>query len=272
MDNQRRNTALCGETGSTRDMRVLILGGTMEARQLAERLARRADLTVTLSLAGRTTAPASHPVPVRVGGFGGAEGLAAYLRDQRIDVLVDATHPYAVVISANAAAAAPRACVALLALRRPGWTPIPGDRWIEVADAAGAVHALGDIARRVLLALGRKAIEPFANAPQHRYLVRSVEAIMPPLSVPHAVYVTGRGPFAEADERALLEQHRIEVIVAKNSGGAATYGKIAAARALALPVIMLRRPSLPAVEKVATVDDAVAWLDHRCTLAAMRGV
>jgi precorrin-6A/cobalt-precorrin-6A reductase len=253
-------------------MRVLILGGTMEARQLAERLAKRADLTVTISLAGRTTAPASHPVPVRVGGFGGTEGLAAYLRHQRIDVLVDATHPYAVAISANAAAAAARASVALLALRRAGWTPIPGDRWIEIADAAGAVQALGNVPRRVLLALGRKAIEPFANAPQHRYLVRSVEAIMPPLKVPHAVYITGRGPFAEADDRALLEQHRIEVIVAKNSGGPATYGKIAAARALGLPVIMLRRPSLPAVDAVASVDDAVAWLDHRGTFAAMRGV
>jgi precorrin-6A/cobalt-precorrin-6A reductase len=270
MDNQRRNTPVCGETGSTHDMQVLILGGTMEARQLAERLAERGGLTVTLSLAGRTTAPAPLPVPVRVGGFGGTEGLAAYLRNHSIDVLVDATHPYAAAIAANAAAAAPRAGVALLALRRAGWTPIPGDRWIEVADAAQAVQALGDIPRCVLLALGRKAIEPFANAPQHRYVVRSVEAITPPLRVPHAVYITGRGPFAEADERALIAQHRIEVIVAKNSGGPATYGKIAAARALGLPVIMLRRPSLPAVAAVATVDDAVAWLDHRCT--TMRGV
>jgi precorrin-6A/cobalt-precorrin-6A reductase len=162
--------------------------------------------------------------------------------------------------------------VALLALRRAGWTPVPGDRWIEVADAAGAVPALGNIARCVLLALRRQAIEPFVNAPQHRYVVRSVEAIMLPLRVPHAVYITGRGPFAEADERALLEQHRIEVIVAKNSGGPATYSKIAAARALGLPVIMLRRPSLPAVAAVATVDEAVAWLDHRRTFAAMRGV
>jgi precorrin-6A/cobalt-precorrin-6A reductase len=265
-------------------MRVLILGGTMEARQLAERLARRADLAMTLSLAGRTTAPALQPVPVRIGGFGGAEGLADYLREQKIDVLIDATHPYAVTISANAAAAAPRARVALLALRRPGWTRMAGDRWIEVADVAGAVQALGSISRCVFLALGRKEIEPFADAPQHRYLVRSVEAIMPPLGVPHAVYITGRGPFAEADERALFMQHRIDVIVAKNSGGPATYGKIAAARALGLPVIMLRRPPRPPPypppqagegregAAVETVDDAVAWLDHACTLVAARGV
>ncbi len=244
----------------------------MEARQLAERLAGRCDLAVTVSLAGRTAAPALQPVPVRVGGFGGAQGLADYLLDQKIDVLVDATHPYAATISINAAAAAPRARVALLALRRLGWTPIAGDRWVEVGDVAGAVQALGNVSRRVFLALGRKEIAPFADAPQHSYLIRSVEAIMPPLKVPHAVYITARGPFAEGDERALLEQHCIEVIVAKNSGGSATYGKIAAARALGLPVILLRRPLLPAVEAVATVDDAVAWLDHVSAPAIARGV
>jgi precorrin-6A/cobalt-precorrin-6A reductase len=253
-------------------MRVLILGGTTEARQLAERLATRADLAVTLSLAGRTAAPALQPVPVRVGGFGGAQGLVQFLLDQRINVLVDATHPYAAMISANAAIAAPRARVALLALRRPRWTPVLEDRWIEVGDATGAAQALGNAPRRVFLALGRKDIEPFADAPQHSYLVRSVEPIVPPLMVPHAVYITARGPFAEADERILLEQHCIEVIVAKNSGGSATYGKIAAARTLGLPVIMLRRPSLPDVEAVETVDDAVAWLDHMSTLATARGV
>lgn len=252
---------------------MLILGGTLEARQLAERLAKRADLAVILSLAGRTTAPVLQPVPMRIGGFGGARGLADYLREEKIGALIDATHPYAVAISMNAAAAAPRAHVALLALRRPGWTPIVGDRWIEVADVAGAVRALGSASRCVFLALGRKEIAPFADAPQHRYLVRSVEAIMPPLGVPHAVYITGRGPFAEADERRLLTQHGIDIIVAKNSGGSATYGKIAAARALGLPVLMLRRPPLPAVAAVDTLDDAVAWLDHHAsTFAAARGV
>jgi precorrin-6A/cobalt-precorrin-6A reductase len=160
----------------------------------------------------------------------------------------------------------------LLALRRLSWTPVAGDRWIEVADVAGAVQLLGNTPRRVFLALGRKEIEPFAGAPQHCYLVRSVEAVMPPLGVPSAVYITGRGPFAEADERTMLEQHRIDVIVAKNSGGPATYGKIAAARALSLPVILLRRPSLPAVEAVETVDDTVAWLDHVSAIAIARGV
>jgi len=137
---------------------------------------------------------------------------------------------------------------------------------------AGAVRALGGTSRRVFLALGRKEIEPFVVAPQHYYLVRSVDPVVPPLAVPHAVYITGRGPFAETDERTMLERHRIDVIVAKNSGGAATYGKIAAARALGLPVIMLRRPAMPDVEAVETVDDAVAWLDHALALVTARGV
>jgi precorrin-6A/cobalt-precorrin-6A reductase len=251
---------------------ILILGGTAQARQLAERLAERADLAVTLSLAGRTAAPAPQPVPIRVGGFGGAEGLADHLAAQHIDILVDATHPYAAMISANAARAAERANVPLLALRRPAWVPVAGDRWIEVGDTTGAVQALGAAPRRVFLALGRKEIEPFAAAPQHRYLVRSVDPVAVPLNVPHAAYLTGRGPFEEAAERALIAQHRIDIIVAKNSGGTATYGKIAAARALGLAVIMLRRPALPQVPAVETVEDAVAWLDHVLAFAVARGV
>jgi precorrin-6A/cobalt-precorrin-6A reductase len=227
---------------------------------------------VTLSLAGRTALPVAQPVPVRTGGFGGVDGLADYLRDQRIDALVDATHPYAAVISANAAAAATRAGIALVALRRPGWMPTAGDRWSEVERMADAVPALGEAPRRVFLALGRKEIAPFAAAPQHRYLVRSVDPVDPPLAVPHAVYLTARGPFPEAGERALLQQHGVEVIVAKNSGGDATYGKIAAARALGLRVIMLRRPPLPAVAAVETVDEVVAWLGHAPALATARGV
>jgi precorrin-6A/cobalt-precorrin-6A reductase len=253
-------------------MRILILGGTTEARQLAGRLAARAGFNVTLSLAGRTAAPAVQPVPVRIGGFGGAEGLADHLREEKIDALIDATHPYAATISSNAAAAASRASVALVALRRPGWTPVAGDRWVEVECTADAVQALSAAPRRVFLALGRKEIAPFEAAPQHRYLVRSVDPVVPPLTVPHAVYLTARGPFPEAGERALLEQYGIEIIVAKNSGGAATYGKIAAARALGLPVIMLRRPVLPDVAAVATVEGVVRWLDHVPAPAATRGV
>jgi precorrin-6A/cobalt-precorrin-6A reductase len=252
--------------------RILILGGTTEARRLAERLAERPDLAVTLSLAGRTAHPVEQPVPVRIGGFGGAEGLAAYLAHECIDALIDATHPYAAIIAANAARAAGAAGVPLLALRRPPWVAVAGDRWIEVDDAWAAVHALGDAPRRVFLALGRNEIAAFVAAPQHHYLVRSVDPVEPPLRVPHAAYVTGRGPFKQTDDHALLVAHRIEIVVAKNSGGDATYGKIAAARVLGLPVILLRRPARPAVPAVATIEDALAWIDHAGVPCAERDV
>jgi precorrin-6A/cobalt-precorrin-6A reductase len=252
--------------------RILILGGTTEARRLAERLVARTDLAVTLSLAGRTASPIPQPVPVRVGGFGGAAGLAAWLGAESIDLLIDATHPYAAQISANAAEAATLAKVPLLALHRPAWIAEAGDLWIEVSDMPAAVQALGSTPRHAFLALGRNELAPFATAPQHFYLIRSVDPVEPPLAVPHAAYLTGRGPFAEADERALLAQHRIDVIVAKNSGGAATFGKIAAARSLGLPVIMLRRPARPQVPAAASVEEALARLDHLLASAAARGV
>jgi precorrin-6A/cobalt-precorrin-6A reductase len=252
--------------------RILVLGGTTEARELAERLAGRSDLDVTLSLAGRTAAPAHQPVPVRSGGFGGAAGLADYLRREHVGVLIDATHPYASGISANASAAAQISNVQLVALRRPPWVAVTGDRWFEVGDVTGAVGALGPKPRRVLVALGRNELAPLTQAPQHFYLIRSVDPVDPPLRLPHAAYVTGRGPFAEADERALLRAHEVDVVIAKNSGGSATYGKIAAARALGLEVIMLRRPPAANAPNVATVEEAIAWLDHALTSAAARGV
>ena len=252
--------------------RILILGGTTEARLLAERLAARRDLAVTLSLAGRTANPLVQPVPVRSGGFGGAEGLAAYLTRERVDELIDATHPYAAAMSAHAVAAAKSAGVALLALRRPSWVAVAGDHWIDAKDGGAAVQALGEAPRRVFLALGRNDLAPFAAAPQHFYLVRSVDPVEPPLAVPHACYLTGRGPFAQADEQQLLEAHNIEIVVCKNSGGDATYGKIAAARVLGRTVVMLRRPALPAVPAVATIADALVWIDHGHAPSAVRDV
>ena len=253
-------------------MQILILGGTAEARALAAALSGRTEFAVTLSLAGGTAKPAPHAVPVLRGGFGGADGLARHLRDRRIDVLIDATHPYAAAISANAAKAAADANVKLLALRRSAWIKVAGDNWIEVESTAAAVAALGTTPRRVFVALGRNGLQPFEAAPQHFYLVRSVDPVQPPLAVPHADYIAARGPFSEAEDRALLERHRIEAVVAKNSGGSATYGKIAAARALGLPVIMLKRPELPEVEAVNSVEEALAWLDHALTLSMARGV
>jgi precorrin-6A/cobalt-precorrin-6A reductase len=250
--------------------RILILGGTREARELGERLAGRSDLSVTVSLAGRTSRPAAHAVPVRIGGFGGAAGLAAYLRAEPIDVLIDATHPYAATISAHAVEAVAVTGVAFLAVRRPPWQPVMGDRWLKVADSTAAVAALGSAPRRILLALGRQDIAPFAHAPQHHYVVRSVEPVV--LPVAQATYWRARGPFSEAEERALLRGHRINIVVTKNSGGEATYGKIAAARSLGLEVIVIARPALPAAPAVETVADAMAWLHHALSGAARRGV
>jgi precorrin-6A/cobalt-precorrin-6A reductase len=253
--------------------RILILGGTTEGRLLGEHLAKRDGLEVTLSLAGRTASPVPHAVPIRVGGFGGAAGLADYLVAQRIDVLIDATHPYASIISANAVAAARQTNVPFIALRRPPWIAVAGDRWTEVKDTAAAVAAIGATPRRVFVALGRNELAPFAGAPpQHHYLIRSVDPVDPPLPLPQVTYITARGPFSEADDRALLTAHNIDVVISKNSGGNAAYGKIAAARALGLSVIMVRRSAAPEAPAVETIEAAIAWLDHTLASAAARGV
>jgi precorrin-6A/cobalt-precorrin-6A reductase len=278
MDSQREDAALWADILSIDGSfaiamsRVLILGGTTHARELAARLAKRTDLEVIVSLAGRTKSPAPQPVPVRTGGFGGVAGLAKYLGEERIDALVDATHPYANIISANAAAVARQTGVALIALRRPPWRAVAGDRWIEAVDAADAVRRLGEHPRHVFVTLGRSELTPLTTAPQHFYLIRSVDPVEPPLPLPHVNYVTDRGPFSAADDRALMSAHAIDAVIAKNSGGVATYGKIAAARALNIEVIMLRRPEPPDAPAVETVDEVIAWLDHAITSAMARGV
>ncbi|TWF43392.1 cobalt-precorrin-6A reductase [Neorhizobium alkalisoli] len=241
---------------------ILILGGTAEAKALAGKLARDPRFDTVLSLAGRTKAPAEQPVPVRIGGFGGAEGLTAYLKENGISALIDATHPYAARISANAAEAAEVAGVPLIALRRAAWERQEGDLWRDAGSVAEALGAIGTEPRRVFLTLGRQELLPFEAAPQHHYLVRSVDPVDPPLDLPNVTYLTSRGPFAEADEMALLAEHRIQSIVAKNSGGPSSYGKIAAARALGIPVVLIRRPVLPDVVTAETIDAVLAFLDH----------
>lgn len=240
--------------------KILVLGGTADARQLAGKLDGRFD--VTLSLAGRTENPVAQGVPVRTGGFGGAEGLAAYLVDNRIDLLIDATHPYAARISANAAKAAALADVPAIALRRPAWERQPGDRWTPVESPAEAADLLGARPRNVFLALGRQELLPFEAAPQHAYLIRSVDPVEPPLGLPDATYILARGPFSETGDRALLETHGIDAIVSKNSGGQATYGKIAAARALGIEIFLIRRPALPDMPSGTDVDETMRLVDQ----------
>ena len=243
---------------------ILILGGTTQARLLAGRLS--ADgFACLLSLAGRTKDPLTQPVPTRIGGFGGVEGLAAYLRAEGIGLLVDATHPYAARISGNAAQASALSGVPLIALRRPAWSSQNGDRWQHVGNVSEAVAALGHAPRRVFVALGRNELAPVETAPQHHYLIRSVDPVEPPLQVPHAAYITARGPFAEADEHRLLVDQGIEVIISKNSGGAAAYGKIAAARALGIPLVMIERPVLPAAESSESVEAVAALIHHHAS-------
>ncbi|WP_163006202.1 cobalt-precorrin-6A reductase [Methylobacterium brachiatum] len=242
-------------------MRILILGGTGEASALARSLAGRNEYAVTLSLAGRTAAPRPEPVPTRIGGFGGAEGLAAYLRSERIERLIDATHPFAATISGNAARAAEAVGVTLLAIRRPAWCRAPGDLWTEVANMQEAVTALGHEPRRVFLTIGRQEAGAFAAAPQHAYLARTVEPLDGVLPVPQLTALEARGPFDAEAEADLMRATGTEILVSKNSGGAATYGKIAAARALAIPVIMVRRPEKPDVPSVPDAAAALRWLD-----------
>ncbi len=253
-------------------MRILVLGGTAEASALARKLAGRADIDATLSLAGRTTNPRPSPLSVRIGGFGGTEGLVRWLAEHDTDAVVDATHPFAAVMSCHAAAACLRLGVPLLALHRAPWQARPGDRWIEVATIADAVPALGPEPRRVFLTIGRLELGPFAAAPQHFYLVRSIEPIGDGLPVPQVTALQAAGPFDEPAERALMQREHINIIVTKNSGGAATYAKIAAARALALPVIVVARPEKPAVANVTCITAALDWIDAQRGVPTLRGV
>ncbi len=239
---------------------------------MATSLAARTDLDVILSLAGRTADPAAQPVPVRSGGFGGAEGLARYLRDEAIDLLIDATHPFAARISTNAGEAAARCDVSAFALRRPAWVPVDGDAWLPVHGVAQAVTALGDKPMRVFLATGRQEAQQANAAPQHHYWVRSVDPVEPPLTVPNVAYIHSRGPFRLADELDMLQRHAIDVVVAKNSGGDATYGKIEAARRLGIKVIMIERAEATGLPVVETVDAALDRIAHFVSSLMKRGV
>jgi len=250
---------------------LLILGGTSEARQLAERLERRGNARITLSLAGRTSAPLRQAGTVRTGGFGGADGLAAWLRVNRVDVLVDATHPFATQIAANARAASQATGVKLIVLEREAWPRVDGDRWIEVASIDAAVAALGENPQTVFLAIGRQELAPFRRASHHRYIVRSVDPVGADSELPNADYILDRGPFDEAAEHRLLRERGIQIVVAKNSGGEATYGKLAAARALNLPVVMVQRRHARSPHAVGTVEAAMSAIDHAAGLVDERG-
>jgi precorrin-6A/cobalt-precorrin-6A reductase len=247
--------------------RILLLGGTTEA-SLAARAIAQAGLDGVFSYAGRTDSPAPQPLPMRVGGFGGIGGLAEYLRTGRIAHVIDATHPFAAQMSHNAHAACAQAGVALLRLQRPAWVASEGDDWRNVADIAGAVAALPEQPSRVFLAIGKQNLAPFAALPQHHYSLRLVDApAAPPL--PNCTVIIAKGPFDVAGDTALLRDHAITHIIAKNAGGEGASAKLAAARALGLPVIMIARPSLPICETAASIGEMMEWIAHQ---TALRGV
>lgn len=246
---------------------ILLLGGTSEASALA-RLLADADMPTTLSYAGRTDHPRAQPVPVRVGGFGGVEGLARHLRDHCITHLVDATHPFAAQMSANAVQAARIAAVPLIALTRPAWRAQSGDRWTHVADIAGAVAALAGQPRRVMLALGRLHVDAFAAQPQHHYLLRFVDPPAKPPALPHHSLIVDRGPFTMEGDSALMQANGIDLVLCKNAGGTGAQAKLLAARALDLPVVMIGRPVLPPRDEAHSPNAVLRWLGH----AADRGV
>lgn len=195
-----------------------------------------------------------------MGGFGGIDGLAAFLQTERISHVIDATHPFAAQMSRNAVAACAATAVPLIALERDPWSAGDGDHWTHVPDLFTAVAALGDAPRRVFLAIGRQTLAAFAGAPQHHYLLRLVDPPSEPLPLPRAEAVIARGPFDVAGDRALLQGHRIDIIVAKNAGGAGAEAKLVAARELGLPVVLIDRPWVPDRHVARSVDEVMTWL------------
>jgi precorrin-6A/cobalt-precorrin-6A reductase len=257
-------------------MRVLILGGTTDASELAHRLASDSRFATSLSLAGRTSHPRVQPVPTRSGGFGGISGLVAWLEREAIETVIDATHPYADQISAHAVAACGQLGIPLATIMRPAWRPQPDDRWLDVASAEAAADALGATPQNVFLSIGRLELGAFASSPQHHYVARTIE---PPVDIalpPDLRLIFERGPFDAQAETALLTQEKIDIVVSKNSGGAATYTKIEAARGLGIPVVMIRRPRKLHGHAVNDAEGAARWLEqqlaHRTTPCSARGV
>ncbi|HEY3557985.1 MAG TPA: precorrin-6A/cobalt-precorrin-6A reductase [Kribbella sp.] len=284
-------------------MRILLLGGTGEARELAQLLVAN-GIDVISSLAGRTTNAHHPPGQVRIGGFGGATGLTAWLQANPVDAVIDATHPFATQITKNATQAtrntsgAPagsgRACetggvlagsghacqtggvlagsghacqtggvvggcgVPLLVLRRPGWSPGPGDNWHWADTVSAAAELLPRLGSRAFLTIGRQGLDSFATTGLWT-LARCVD---PPDPAPNwCTLILARGPFTLADELTLMRNHHIDVLVTKDSGGNATAAKLTAARELAIPVIVIRRPLLPnGIQTVESVAQAAEWV------------
>lgn len=241
---------------------LLLLGGTSEAADLARALAEafRTRLSVTYSIAGRVSPRNAPPGRLRVGGFAGPEGLAAFLRSDGVDMLIDATHPFAARMSRNAHLACEVTGTPRLILRRPPWMPQPGDRWTEVDDLAEAARLLPDLGRRAFVTLGALDLTPLLAAMDMTWVLRALDRPAAPPPLPGCRVILGRGPFDAEAEEALMRAEEVDVLLTKASGGAGTEAKLTAARRLGLPVVMLRRPPQEPGETVETVADALAWV------------
>jgi precorrin-6A/cobalt-precorrin-6A reductase len=243
---------------------LLILGGTTEATALAIAL-DDAGISATFSYAGRVARPKRQPLPTRIGGFGGVNGLANFIVENGITHVVDATHPFAAQMSTNAVTACAQTDVKLVALTRPKWDAKTGDNWTHVPDIDAAVAALSGPPKNVMLAIGRMHLDAFAPQPQHEYLLRLVDAPDGDVPLPNRFIIVDQGPFSVENDTALMRDHRIDIIVSKNAGGKGARAKIDAARALNLPIIMIDRPAIPARPEVGTVAQVLHWLDHPIT-------
>jgi precorrin-6A/cobalt-precorrin-6A reductase len=240
--------------------RVLILGGTGDAANLAASVSNLQNIEVITSLAGRTGQPAMPQSTTRVGGFGGTSGLAVYLREHQIDALIDATHPFAAQISWNASVAAHETGIPHLMLIRPAWEKSPKDLWIEVDSVEAAATNLPVLAKRVFLTIGRQQLAPFALLQGIWFLMRSIEPPASDLVVLHGEILLKRGPFSIQAEKQLLQDYNIDAIVSKNSGGDATYAKVIAAQTLGIPIVMVQRPAMPLGDTVGDIENAMIWL------------
>ncbi len=241
---------------------VLVLGGTSEARELAAGLAGRPGLRVISSLAGRVRNPVLPAGEVRVGGFGGAAGLADWARAEGVDAVVDATHPFAETMSAHAVSACTQVGMPLLRLARPGWHPQEGDDWHDAGSLADAAAILPTLGTRVFLTTGRQGLPAFAALDRLWFLIRCVDPPSGAMPANREVLLA-RGPYAREAEHALMRRFAINVLVTKDSGGLLTAGKLAAARDLGIPVVMVRRPAAAPSVRVTAVDDAVSWVLDR---------
>jgi precorrin-6A/cobalt-precorrin-6A reductase len=237
---------------------VLVLGGTAEARALAAELTD-GGVHVVSSLAGRVANPRLPVGEVRVGGFGGPDGLARWLTEHDVVAVVDATHPFAERIGASAVIGTSSVNVPLLRLERPGWHAGPGDDWHWVDTLAEAAAKITHFGERVFLTSGRQGLSAFASNTEQWFLARCVDPPEPPLP-PKIEILLDRGPYDVERERALLREHRIDVLVTKDSGGAMTTAKLRAARELGIPVVVVKRPSRPETTTVTDVPAAVSWV------------